>query len=86
MTKFHNIQVQQPYSKFKHFRILGDLLGPSLEGLDKLLAMPYGCGEQNMLKFAPNIYIMDYLMATKQNTPAIEEKAKRFMRSGATVL
>ena len=65
--------------------ILGDLMGPSMDGLDKLLAMPYGCGEQNMLKFAPNIYVMDYLTATKQVTPEVEEKSKRFMTSGSTM-
>lgn len=57
-----------------------------MDGLDKLLAMPYGCGEQNMLKFAPNIYIMDYLMATNQATPAIENNAKEYMRSGKAAI
>ncbi|XP_060581970.1 CD109 antigen-like, partial [Ruditapes philippinarum] len=37
--------------------LIGDLMGPSINGLDKLLKLPTGCGEQNMLKFAPNIYI-----------------------------
>ena len=64
------------------FIILGDLLGPSMDGIDKLLAMPYGCGEQNMLKFAPNVYIMDYLKATQQSNKKIEDKAKEYMRSG----
>jgi len=58
------------------------LLGPSIDGLDKLLAMPYGCGEQNMLKFAPNVYIMDYLKVTHQSNAEIEAKAIRFMKSG----
>ena len=53
-----------------------------MEGLDKLLAMPYGCGEQNMLRFAPNIYIMDYLTATNQVSPDVERSAIEFMRSG----
>lgn len=53
-----------------------------MDGIGKLLAMPYGCGEQNMLKFAPNIYIMDYLTATKQLTPVLERSAKEYMRSG----
>ena len=57
-------------------------MGPSMDNLDKLLAMPYGCGEQNMLKFAPNIYVMDYLTATHQLTAKIETKAKEYMRSG----
>ena len=37
---------------------VGDLLGPTLENLGSLVRMPYGCGEQNMLNFAPNIFIL----------------------------
>jgi len=44
--------------------------------------MPYGCGEQNMLKFAPNIFIMNYLNHTNQVTGAIKDKALDYMRSG----
>merc|ERR1719505_314567 len=62
--------------------VVGDLMGPSMDGLDKLLAMPYGCGEQNMLKFAPNIYVMDYLVATNQANGKVEDKAKEYMKSG----
>ena len=53
-----------------------------MEGLEKLLAMPYGCGEQNMLNFAPNVYIMDYLTATQQNQSKIKEKSIKYMKSG----
>ena len=61
-------------------------MGPSMDGLDKLLAMPYGCGEQNMLKFAPNIYVMDYLVATNQANGKVEDKAKEYMKSGSLFL
>ncbi|MEQ2187510.1 hypothetical protein GOODEAATRI_005427 [Goodea atripinnis] len=59
-----------------------DLMGRALQNLDKLLAMPYGCGEQNMLLFAPNIFILNYLKSSGQLTDAILEKAKRFLESG----
>jgi len=62
--------------------IEGDLLGPSVNGLDKLVKMPYGCGEQNMLNFAPNIYIMKYLETANQLTADFEDKAHRFMLAG----
>ena len=65
--------------------ILGDLMGPSIEGLDKLLNMPTGCGEQNMIGFAPNIYVMDYLTVTDQVNEKISRKAKDFMRSGMPI-
>ena len=28
---------------------IGDVLGPALDGLDDLLRLPTGCGEQNMV-------------------------------------
>lgn len=60
----------------------GDILGNALQNLDKLLAMPYGCGEQNMVRFAPNIYIQQYLEKTGQLLPDIRAKAQRFLQSG----
>jgi len=60
----------------------GDLLGPSVNGLDKLVKMPYGCGEQNMLNFAPNIYIMRYLDVADRMTADIADKAQRYMMAG----
>ena len=60
----------------------GDLMGPTVNGLDKLLRMPYGCGEQTMLGFAPDIFVTNYLAATHQLTSDIEEKAVGFMEKG----
>ena len=57
-------------------------MGPALSGLEKLLAMPTGCGEQNMLKFAPNIFIMQYLTKTNRLTEEIKSKAVNFMQTG----
>ena len=64
----------------------GDLLGPSVNGLDKLIKMPYGCGEQNMLNFAPNIYIMKYLETADQMTGDIADKSQRYMMAGTLQL
>ena len=47
-----------PGSVFSKITVMGDIMGSSLSDLDKLLAMPYGWGEQSMLKFAPNIFII----------------------------
>lgn len=57
-------------------------MGPSLSGLDHLLKLPTGCGEQNMINFSPNIFVMQYLKATSQVTSDIETKALDFMRTG----
>ncbi|XP_051255182.1 alpha-2-macroglobulin [Dicentrarchus labrax] len=62
--------------------VLGDLMGRAMKNLDKLLAMPYGCGEQNMVLFAPNIFILNYLKSTGQLTTEIQDKATRFLESG----
>uniref|UniRef100_A0A8C7KSQ2 Alpha-2-macroglobulin-like n=1 Tax=Oncorhynchus kisutch TaxID=8019 RepID=A0A8C7KSQ2_ONCKI len=62
--------------------VLGDILGRALKNLDGLLQMPYGCGEQNMALLAPNIYILEYLRNTEQLTPAIRDKAIKFLTSG----
>ena len=42
-------------------KVIGDVMGPALDNLENLLKMPFGCGEQNMVNFAPNIFIMKYL-------------------------
>ncbi|XP_073080811.1 CD109 antigen [Manis javanica] len=62
--------------------VVGDILGPSIHGLATLIQMPYGCGEQNMINFAPNIYVLDYLTKKKQLTENLKEKALSFMRQG----
>ncbi|XP_077396695.1 alpha-2-macroglobulin-like protein 1 isoform X2 [Festucalex cinctus] len=62
--------------------VLGDLMGRAVKNLDKLLAMPFGCGEQNMLLFAPNIFILNYLRSTGQLTADILDRATRFLESG----
>jgi len=64
---------------------IGDLMGPSINGLDKLLKLPTGCGEQNMLNFAPNIFIVKYMEATNNLDSSIMNKAKKFMETGENV-
>ena len=44
--------------------------------------MPTGCGEQNMIGLVPNIYLLNYLKATKQRNKELERKAKEYMRIG----
>lgn len=57
-------------------------MGPSINGLDSLLKMPYGCGEQNMLNFAPNIFITEYLTTTNNLDQNTFEKARNYMLKG----
>ncbi|NWR60292.1 A2ML1 protein, partial [Bucorvus abyssinicus] len=69
-------------SQRAHVTVMGDIMGNALQNLDRLLAMPYGCGEQNMVRFAPNIYIQQYLEKSGQLHPDIRAKAQGFLQSG----
>ncbi|XP_017115777.1 CD109 antigen isoform X4 [Drosophila elegans] len=71
-----------PQSEFIEFSVVGDLLGPTLQNLDNLVRMPYGCGEQNMVNFVPNILVLKYLQVTGRKLPAVESKAKKFLEIG----
>lgn len=71
-----------PVSAF--VRVVGDVMGPALANLNNLLNMPYGCGEQNMINFAPNIYVLKYLEAKGLDTAKVQSKAVRYMKSGET--
>ncbi|XP_034611571.1 alpha-2-macroglobulin-like protein 1 isoform X3 [Trachemys scripta elegans] len=69
-------------SERAHVTVLGDIMGTALQDIDHLLAMPDGCGEQNMVQFAPNIYIQQYLEKSGQLSPEIRDKAQGFLQSG----
>jgi len=53
---------------------VGDLLGPTISGLERLLRIPTGCGEQNMITLAPNVYVAKYLLAVGQLRPDIRQR------------
>ncbi|XP_067274850.1 CD109 antigen isoform X2 [Pseudorasbora parva] len=69
-----------PDSQRATLSAVGDILGPSIGNLDSLIEMPYGCGEQNMIHFAPNIYVLEYLRNTKQAEEQTRSKAMSYMR------
>ncbi|KYO35579.1 alpha-2-macroglobulin isoform X2 [Alligator mississippiensis] len=64
------------------FSVIGDILGTAMQNLHQLLQMPFGCGEQNMVLFAPNIYILDYLNKTRQLSEETKSKAIGYLVSG----
>ncbi|XP_073987023.1 CD109 antigen-like isoform X2 [Rhodnius prolixus] len=61
---------------------VGDILGPSISNLAHLIKMPFGCGEQNMLNFVPNIVILDYLKNSYKLTKAVEERCLNYLEKG----
>ncbi|XP_009465519.1 PREDICTED: alpha-2-macroglobulin-like protein 1 [Nipponia nippon] len=69
-------------SERAHISFLGDILGTALNNIDELLQMSSGCGEQNMVHFAPNVFITRYLEETGQLTPEIKQKAIGYLESG----
>jgi len=65
-----------------YLALTGSFLTQTIEGLDQLLEMPFGCGEQNMLLFAPDVFIARYLKETSQLKPEIMAKAEKLMITG----
>ncbi|KAL7015211.1 hypothetical protein ACKWTF_016343 [Chironomus riparius] len=62
--------------------VIGDILGPTIENLDNLIQLPYGCAEQNMLKFVPNILVLEYLTNLNKLNPEMEAKLKKHLDVG----
>ncbi|MBN1420429.1 MAG: alpha-2-macroglobulin [Planctomycetes bacterium] len=71
-----------PGSETTILAITPSLMGPTIEGLDDLLGMPYGCGEQNMMFFAPDVHVLRYLGATGNLSPETRAHAEYFINTG----
>lgn len=65
-----------------YIALTGNYLTQTIEGLEKLLQMPFGCGEQNMILFAPNVFVTRYLKETGQMKPEVMAKAENLMVTG----
>ena len=56
-----------PGSARTYVTLTGSYLSQTIEGLEGLLQMPFGCGEQNMILFAPNVFVARYLEENRSN-------------------
>ncbi len=65
-----------------YITVTSSFLTQTIDGLDSLLQMPMGCGEQNMILFAPDVYITKYLQSSGQLKPEIMAKAEKLMITG----
>jgi len=65
---------------------LGDIIVPTISGLTKLIQLPWGCGEQNMITFVPNIFVIIYLKAINALTPDVLGEAKTNMLQGLSCI
>jgi CD109 antigen len=58
------------------------IVAQSISGVDDLLGMPYGCGEQNMMLFSTDVEVLRYLKATGQDNPEVRAKAEMYIITG----
>ena len=65
-----------------YLAVTASFLAQTIEGLDGLLIMPFGCGEQNMMGLAPDVFISRYLEETGQMKPEVMAKAELLMTTG----
>ena len=65
-----------------YLAVTASYLAQTIEGLDGLLIMPFGCGEQNMMGLAPDVFIARYLEETGQMKPEVMAKAELLMTTG----
>ncbi|KAM4042806.1 CD109 antigen isoform 2-T2 [Anomaloglossus baeobatrachus] len=68
-------------SEKAHITVTGDIWGPSAAHLQSLVLLPHGCGEQNMVRFAPIVFIMEYLTSTRQQNE-LTPKLISYMKEG----
>lgn len=65
-----------------YLTVTSSYLTQTIEGLEQLIQMPFGCGEQNMIVFAPDVFITRYLEASGQVKPEVMAKAEMLMLTG----
>jgi len=65
-----------------YLAVTASYLAQTIEGLEGLLIMPFGCGEQNMMGLAPDVFIAKYLAETGQMQPEVMGKAELLMTTG----
>lgn len=61
---------------------IGDAMLLTIEGLQNLIRMPHGCGEQNMVDFAPDVYIAKYLQSRGNLDVSTMERIKTALVEG----
>ncbi|XP_075072207.1 alpha-2-macroglobulin-like protein 1 isoform X2 [Mixophyes fleayi] len=71
-----------PDSASAMFSVVGDTLGFVLEGIEKLLDRPIGCGEQTMVRLVPNILVLDYLQSVNKLTEEIQQQGLEYIMHG----
>ncbi len=63
-------------------KIYPGFLSQVVEGMDKILQMPFGCFEQTSSTTYPNVLALDYMRATNKVTAEIRMKAEQYINLG----
>ncbi|XP_034051005.1 CD109 antigen [Thalassophryne amazonica] len=71
-----------PGSQRAHVAVVGDILALSINNLDALVQMPVSCGEQNLVHFAPSVYVLQYLKLSFQDNEELSSRALGYMMEG----
>ena len=71
-----------PGSEKAFVKIYPSSFSQLVEGLDNIFQMPYGCFEQTSSTTYPNVLALDYLKRTGKSAPAVEVKAREYIRLG----
>lgn len=66
--------------------VIGEKMGPamhaSINDIDSLVSLPKGCGEQNMMRLAPLVFVAEYRKQTGKLDSKQESKIKANMMQG----
>ncbi|XP_044316072.1 CD109 antigen-like [Drosophila rhopaloa] len=81
------ITVEQPEDIVSGTMVVGaavakTIQAPQLDNLNGLVRAPFGCGEQNMMNFVPNVLVLGYLENRKNKNPALSAQAKTYLETG----
>ncbi|HUT31501.1 MAG TPA: MG2 domain-containing protein [Sedimentisphaerales bacterium] len=71
-----------PHSQGLVLKLYPSTFSEVVEGLDSIFRMPFGCFEQTSSTTYPNVMALLYMQRTRQITPEIEVKARKFITAG----
>ncbi|VDK23715.1 unnamed protein product [Taenia asiatica] len=72
-----------------YITVSGNVVGRALANLDSLIQMPTGCGEQNLVKVAPSVYVLRHLLLNRQgntSSKALNSRYDRLIRKAAAYI
>lgn len=62
--------------------IIGNIMTSFAANIANLIQLPYGCGEQNMLNFAPDVVVLDYLNISNLLTEEVQTQLINYLETG----